>query len=237
MKVLEVDRIMKDSVTINSEDDLDKIIELPLLESCKIFYNLGIKTVMSGCNKYDVLNNNRPRRKNISFADNINRDWSFSNGYGWILLDFKSMSFENQEYLLSLCDENNFSLIEKLPENAKMAFFDLCKLNDVNPSNKELIECVTIPQIHGGLGNIQKQLLDLTEKMDNTNPRPDDPIYVEFYRKKHTLFITPYIQCGVLLKYPLNNETTVEEVSYYFSEFANTFSNQKSSINGFNVIK
>lgn len=48
------------------------------------------------------------------------------------------------------------------------------------------------------------------------------------------LFIAPYIQCMVLLKYSLNNETTVEEVSSYF---LNIFSNQKSNINGFKINK
>ena len=234
MKVLEVDRIDGDSVTIGSIDDLYKIIEIPLLESCKIFYTLGIRTVMSGCNKHDVLNKNIPRKKDISFKDNIRRDWSFSNGYAWILLDFRSMSSENQEYMLSLCDENNNSLVDKLPENAQSAFLDLCKLNGVNPSNKELIEFVTIPQIHGNM--LPSKIMEMYELQDNTNPRPNDPIFIDFYSKKHTLFITPYIEHGVLLKYPLNDETTVEEVNNYFVELANTFSNQKGKTNGFRVL-
>lgn len=234
MKILEVDRINGDSVQITSADDLDKIVELPLLESCKIFYNLGVRTVMSSCNREDVLNKDKPRKKNITFKDNIRRDWSFSNGYAWILLDFGQMSSENQEYLLSLCDENNFSLIEKLPENARKAFLDLCKLNDVNPTNKELIELVTIPEIHG---YVSPKVAEMYEKTDNTNPRPNDPIYTEFYGKKHTLFITPYVKSGVLLRYPLNDETTVEEVNNYFVELANTFSNQKENHNVFKVIR
>ena len=78
MKILEVERISDDSAIINSVDDLDKIIELPLLESCKIFYELGVRTVMSSCNRFDVLNKDIPRRKNVSFKDRLNRDWSFS---------------------------------------------------------------------------------------------------------------------------------------------------------------
>ena len=234
MKILEVDRIDGDSVQITSADDLDKIVELPLLESCKIFYNLGVRTVMSSCNREDVLNKDKPRKKNITFKDNIRRDWSFSNGYAWILLDFGQMSSENQEYLLLLCDENNFSLVEKLPENARKAFLDLWKLNDANPTNKELIELVTIPEIHG---YVSPKVVEMYEKTDNTNPRPNDPIYTEFYDKKHTLFITPYVKRGVLLRYPLNDETTVEEVNNYFVELANTFSNQKENHNGFKVIR
>lgn len=234
MKVLEVERIDGDSVIINSADDLYKLIELPLLESCKIFKELGVRTVMSSCNKHDVLNKDIPRRKNVTFKDGINRDWSFSNGYAWILLDFKSMSSENQENLLSLCDENNFSLVEKLPENGKKAFLDLCKLNSVVPSNKELIEFVTIPRTGR---SVPEELIARYEEFENTNPRPNDPLYVEFYKKKHTLFLFPYITHGVLLRYPLNNETTVEEVNNYFVELANTFSNQKGNFNGFKVIR
>jgi hypothetical protein len=191
---------------------------------------------MSSCNKFDVLNKGILRRKNITFKDRHNRDWSLSNGYTWILLDFKTMSSENQEYLLSLCDENNFSLVEKLSENGRKAFLDLCKLNDTEPSNKELIEFVTIPRTNGA-NNISPQLIDLEENLDSQNPRPNDPIYVEFYNKKHTLFLFPYISHGVLLRYPLNNETTIEEVNSYFVDLANTFSNQKESHNGFKVIR
>lgn len=234
MKVIEVDRIDGDSVKINGIDDLYKIIELPLLESCKIFFNLGVITVMSSCNKYNVLNNDKPIRKNVTFNDNIYRDWSFSNGYAWILLDFTTMSLENQEYSVSLCDENNFSLIEKLSKNAKKTFLELCKLNHANPSNKELIELVTIPRIYG---KVPPRLVENYEKNDNENPRPNDPIYNEFYNRKRTLFITPYIERGVLLKYPLNYETTVEEVNDYFVQLANTFSYQKGSISGFKIKK
>lgn len=228
MKILEVDRIDGDSVQITSADDLDKIVELPLLESCKMFYELGVGTVMSSCNKFDVLNKDIPRRKNVTFRDRLYRDWSFSNGYAWILLDFKTLSPENQKKLLSLCDENSFSLVEKLPENGRKAFLDLCKLNDTKPSNKELIEFITIPRTNGA-GGILPKLIDLEEKLDSQNPRPNDPIYVEFYNKKRTLFLYPYISHGVLLRYPLNNETTVDEVDSYFVELANTFSSQKET--------
>ncbi len=235
MKVLEVDRIDNDSVEVGSVDDLDKIIELPLLESCKIFYNLGVRTVMSSCNKTDVSSKNIPRRKNFSFYNKVYRDWSFSNGYAWILIDFSSMSSDNQKYLLSLYDDNNYSLVEKLPENAKRAFADLCKLNEATPSNKELIEFVTIPNIHAKMTT--PPMMKMYEEIDNRNPRPDDPIYKEFYSKKHPLFTTPYIERGVLLRYPLNEETTVEEVNKYFVELANSLTPQRDNTNGFKITR
>ena len=92
----------------------------------------------------------------------------------------------------------------------------------------------TPAEIHG---YVSPKVVEMYEKTDNTNPRPNDPIYTEFYDKKHTLFITPYVKRGVLLRYPLNDETTVEEVNNYFVELANTFSNQKENHNGFKVIR
>ena len=232
MKVTEVDSIANDSEKVRDPDDLSRLVELPLLESCKIFLSLGVKTIMSGCNKRNVFNKDIPRRKNVTFADGITRDWSFSNGYGWIMIDFLTLSPVNQEFVLSLCDENNFSLVEELSENARRAFLDLCALNGTTPSNKELVELVTIPKVSGTL---PQQLILHYENIEATNPKLDNPRFVEFYQKKHTLFVTPYISYGVILKYPLNEETTVEEVNDYFVELANKFANQKGF--GFRVIK
>ena len=188
MLVKDIEPIRLDNIKINSIDDLNKIVELPLLEACKIFYNLGITTVMSSCNKDNVRMGQYEQRKITYYtATSFTRDWSFGNGYAWILLDYDSLGNQNQEYINSLYNKNN----------------------------KKLIQLVTMPQITGDY--------ELDKKTDNINPYPDNPLYIDFYNKKDPLFTTPYVERGVLLRYPINENTTVEEVNDYFTKLASTF--------------
>ena len=202
MLVKDIEPISIDNVKINSIEDLYKIIELPLLEACKIFYNLGITTVMSSCNKRNVELGKYPRQRITYYTTTSEtRDWSFGNGYAWILLDYDSLGETNQEYINSLC----------------------------NDKNKELIELVTIPKTPNNYKSYKEEELNKLKTEDNTNPYPDNPIYQEFYQKKNPLFTTQYIERGVLLRYPINENTTVEEVNDYFTKLASTFTNNKKA--------
>ena len=201
MKVIDIKPIKQDNIKINNKDDLNKIIELPLLEACKIFYDLGLTTVMSSCNENNIKLGEYPRRKITYYTVTpYTRDFSFGNGYAWILLDYDSLGEQNQEYINSL--------------------------------NNELIELVTIPNVPEDYESTNKEHYNKLVKSDNTNPYPDNPLYIDFYNKKHPLFTTPYIERGVLLRYPINKNTTVKEVNNYFTKLASTFTykNNKSKI-------
>ena len=50
----DVEPIEEGGLVPTTADDLDRIVEEPLLEACKIFFNKGIKTVMSSANRKDI---------------------------------------------------------------------------------------------------------------------------------------------------------------------------------------
>lgn len=99
LKVTDIQPIWADSVDIISEHDLDKIIELPLLEACKILYKKNIKTLMSSCNKFNVLGLNK-----YSNHIDMNAIYEYGNSYAWITLDYDSLSIENKTYLEKMND-------------------------------------------------------------------------------------------------------------------------------------
>ena len=53
--VIDVEPIWVDSVTILNISDLEKIVELPLLEPCKELFKKNIRTIASSCNKFNAL--------------------------------------------------------------------------------------------------------------------------------------------------------------------------------------
>jgi hypothetical protein len=60
-------------------EDLEKLVEAPLLDACKILYNKGIETIFTSANKKDVLS-----------------------GYAHIAIDYEKLSEENKKIALTL---------------------------------------------------------------------------------------------------------------------------------------
>jgi len=51
-----IEPIEEGSIVPANVDDLDRVVEEPLLEACKIFFIKGVKTWMSSANKNDIKN-------------------------------------------------------------------------------------------------------------------------------------------------------------------------------------
>ncbi len=68
-----VEKIESSRVILRTREDIDKFVEAPLVDACKIFYDKNIETLLSSANKGDV-------------------------GHGaYIEIDFRSLSEENKE--------------------------------------------------------------------------------------------------------------------------------------------
>ena len=72
-----VEPIEEGGVTVGSAEDLDAVVEAPLLDACKILHEKGIRTVFSSANKKDV-----------------------ADGYVYIALDLETLSEKNREIAL-----------------------------------------------------------------------------------------------------------------------------------------
>lgn len=91
---------------------IDRIVELPLRNACKIFKIKGIETVMSSANKNNLL---KPGGKAFEREDLLERQAPsvrptyeiVGEGYAWIMLNFDTLSEENKEWLFSLEERKN----------------------------------------------------------------------------------------------------------------------------------
>lgn len=177
------------------ESLMERIIESPLLNACKILKNKGIETVMSSANKNNILKpGEKPKEKEDVYGNG--QQWFLNHpiyedagrGYAWIMLNFQTLSDENREWI--------FSLEERKGENGepigeKAVWF-------VEPNSFEIFN----------------------SKKGVKSPRFDEKKIILGYNDGL------YPRQTVILRMPINNDTTVEEVDSYFSKLAESFKTQ-----------
>ena len=91
------------------ESLMERIIEPPLINACKIFKDKGIETVMSSANKNNVLKPGEKAKEKEDVYGN-GQQWLLNHptyedagrGYAWIMLNFQTLSEANREWLFSL---------------------------------------------------------------------------------------------------------------------------------------
>ena len=106
----------------SAEKMIEKMIELPLRNACKIFNKKGIETVMSSANQNNLL---KPTEKSFEKEDLLKMQDAESRpsyeivgkGYAWIMLNFDSLSEENKNWLFSL-EERKSETGENIGEKA-----------------------------------------------------------------------------------------------------------------------
>lgn len=87
----------------NSDEIIDKIIELPLRKACKIFKNKNIETNMSSSNKKNLPKNDTKRieKEDLKIDDKIHyfkpNFTSAGKGYAWIMVNYDKLSDENKD--------------------------------------------------------------------------------------------------------------------------------------------
>ncbi len=75
----EVEQIREGGLTVEREEDLDRLVEAPLLEACKILYRKGIRTEFSSANRADI-----------------------TSGFAYIVVDAGSLTEQNKEVALRM---------------------------------------------------------------------------------------------------------------------------------------
>lgn len=202
----------------NAEEIIDRIIEEPLKKPIKVFYNKGIRTVMSSANKNNIVpKGEKPKNKEDVKSGYLFLDGStFEDagvGYAWIMLDFDILSDKNKEML--------FRLEERKDEKG-------------NKVGEEAIWFVH-PTI---MGNIDYQMKTGRFNYDLLGPSAKDekpieivkvdPQYVKFEDKAIILpYNNRYPANTVILRMPVNENTKVEEVEEYFCKIAELLKSQR----------
>lgn len=229
MLLKDVVPIQADSKSVYSEGDLTKLCEVSVLEACKIFLNLVVCTVMSSGNVDNVLTFQKARvvytEKDIIPADT--NDFSYGYGYAWIMLDYDSLNHLNKDLVLSLSSDESCEIVDCLSDEAKALFIQRCRIDNVKPADNQLVQLCLVPnrscRMYFTHHRYHQKLTEELTKL-KTNPNPLDNLSTAFYEKANMLFTTPYKERVVLLRYPVGEMTTVEEVSSFFVNLASKFS-------------
>lgn len=104
--VIDVEPIWVDSVTILNISDLEKIVELPLLEPCKELFKKNIRTIASSCNKFNALGLDK-YGYNERIGEYIKSNFGMGEHYAWIMIDYDSLCEDNKKVLESIYESNN----------------------------------------------------------------------------------------------------------------------------------
>ena len=94
----------------DSDDIINSIIELPLRSACRVFKEKGIETVMSSANRTNLVGSGEKVIEKEDIGNNPFETHMFyeaGKGYGWIMLNFETLSDENKELLFELEDEKD----------------------------------------------------------------------------------------------------------------------------------
>lgn len=221
MFVKEIEPIDKVGVNFLEQDNtlnlIDEIIELPLRNACKTFRQKGIETVMSSANKHNILpSGQKPtEREDVAgkcFLDPAPTFDDAGKGYAWIMLNFDNLSDENKDLLFSI-EAQKGNNGEKVGE--KMIWFvhpffignlDY-KIKTGQYSYEYLKTCLSEDEIPQGI------------KYDERLAKFESRHVVLGYGDRYPINT-------IIIRMPINEETTVEEVEEYFEDFARMFTNQ-----------
>lgn len=108
-KVIEIKPIWEDYVPVLREDDLDEIIELPLLNACKELYRKNIITIMSSCNMFNIKGFDS-YTQDVEMNQHLKKTYAIGEKHAWIMLDYDSLSEENKKIMAEYYkkEEENF---------------------------------------------------------------------------------------------------------------------------------
>lgn len=204
-----------------SNDLIDRIIELPLRKACKIFRDKGIETIMSSANKNNVLKDGEsPTEKEDVYGtlEKLMESHYFTeagNGYAWIMLNYNSLNDDNKKMVFELEDKDG-----------RLVWF-------VHP-----FEMNSNIEYGLRLGKFTKEYLKRVIGEEQIPKGVEfDPSLQEF-ENRHVVLLYPWEPTteAVMLRMPISKTTTVEEVEDYFVKIADLFKSQDLKIkNGIGI--
>lgn len=117
--ISEIQPISEGGVEIQTREDLEKLVEPPLLEACQVLFDKRIRTIFSSANKYDI-----------------------SSGEGYITIDFDNLSPKNREIAKSIGGETHMTHGSE-PVNAINLPIPISNDSTVGEINKASLEIVS----------------------------------------------------------------------------------------------
>lgn len=197
----------------NSDELIDKMLELPVRQACRVWKEKGIETVMSSANKNNVL---REGKKRLEKEDVRDKEFYLDSptfkdagrGYAWIMLNFDSLSCQNKTLL--------FHLEQKKDEEGNAIGEKAIWFMRGSPTY--------LSDLFASQSKFQKQ--------KSTENKEEKALSDEFEKRHFVLSYANdyYPKRVVVIRMPINEETTVEEVNDFFTNFARSFYTQEKEI-------
>ena len=181
----------------NPDEIIDAIVEEPLRKACKIFRSKGIETVMSSANKNNVL---KPGEKPKEKEDVIGRE---------MYLNRPTFEDAGRGYAWVMLNYNSLS-----PQNKDMLFL----LEQRKDPNGENIGERIVWFIYDWVGKLLS--FDSLDNKSEAEKRFDARSFALAYNDR-------YPDRTVILRMPVTEETTVEEVERHFVQLAELFKQQE----------
>ena len=197
-------------------DFYDLFVEQPVREACRVLNKKNIKTIMSSANREDVKNKDVPEKAPgalLYIGQSVH--FSIGNGYAWIMIDYDRLSHANKEIMNSL---NSGDTVIPLSEEAKKRLEHNCKVNNVPVTQKELVKFYRVMDEDVYYINEESQ----GRRRFGRIPQPEPPkTYFdenhEILVHKNSLSYNGADYRTVVLRYPIDEKTTTEEVINYFA--------------------
>lgn len=202
-------------IDIDDEMALYMCIESPVRNACMSLNEMGITTLMSSANKIDV----ESRNQKIDYYQSTEH-FNIGNGYAWIMIDWETLSQDNKQKLIML---NNGTIPIELSDKEKANLVHNCEINKCTVSQKELVSFLQI--ISARLfSRGDRSLLKLEANFDEE----------KYYEQNRRCYVCNNSLCNhgdnyrtVVIRYPLDESTTISQVDNYFKNVIKYLSIQK----------
>lgn len=202
-------------ISQKNSDGYDLFIEYPVREACRMLNEKGIKTIMSSANREDALSKEVPETKNGTLYIGQNVHYPIGNGYAWIMIDYKSLTAENKNIINGL---NNGEITIELSEEAQRRFVNNCVINNVNPHQSELVKLYRVVDYNY---YERQKMINLYRRAQPGQEVDPFNLRANVLLHSNSLSYNGVDYQAVVLRYPIDEATSVEEINEYFINIAN----------------
>lgn len=202
------------SINLDEISTINECIEPPLRKACMLLNEKGIKTIMSSCNSNDVKN------RNTKIDKYQVPPFFIGNGYAWIMLDWESLTEENKKKLIEYnSGKKQFSLSQK---EQKLLIHNCTLDNSKIPINWQMVRFFEVINAYEYFTN--RNAVGKLEK------KSEQDEYFDLNRsgmlsKSSLNNISSDFRVAVV-RYPIDELTTIGEVERFFDDFVLQLSNQ-----------
>ena len=178
-------------------------IEYPVREACMALDEKGIKTIMSSANLEDAKSADIPEKSGDVLYIGQNTHFSIGNGYAWIMIDYDALSRENKEIIQDL---NSGEMPIELTDLERQRLIHHCQVNNCPVTQRELVKLYRVIDrgyfMRGRISNVGRDeyFVEHSEPLLHSNS-------LSYHGADYG---------AVVLRYPIDEKTTTDEVIEYF---------------------